>query len=291
MRFSIRPAIVLCITAATLPAILMPAAAYAVTQQSGSVGIQATLPGPAPNQAPTIDIPSNGQSFVNLPIKVSGLCQSGLLVEVYKNNVFTGSVVCAGGSYSLQIDLFSGRNDLVARQYDALDQASPDSNTVSVTYNTSFAGNAPQVLITTQYAKRGADPGSVLTWPLSISGGNAPYAVSIDWGDKTAFELLSLAKPGDFNAVHTYNAAGTYNITVKATDANGNTAFLQLVGVGNGPITQTTKAANQNVIIEKEIIWWPFILLVLLAITGFWLGRKHQLDTIRSRLRRGQRPF
>jgi hypothetical protein len=260
-------------------------------QQSGSVGVQGTIPGAAPTQAPTISVPSNGQTLNTLPVKVSGLCQSGLLVEVFDNNVFVGSVECSSGSYSMQIDLFSGRNDLIARDYDSLNQASPDSNTVSVTFNNGFVGNGPQVLLTTQYAKRGANPGDVLTWPLSVSGGTAPYAVSVDWGDKTAFELLSLGKPGDFSANHTYNAAGSYNVTVRASDANGNTAFLQLVGIGNGPIQQASPTKNQNIIIERVVVWWPFVLLVVLSIMAFWLGKKHQLDTIRGHLRRGERPF
>lgn len=272
---------------------LLPAySAQAVTQQSGSVGVEGTIPGPAPSQAPTISVPSAGQTFTVSPIRVSGLCQSNLLVEIFKNGVFAGSIDCSGNSYSLQIDLFNARNDLVARQYDALDQASPDSNTVSVTFNTAFAGNGPQVLITTQYAKRGADPGNVLTWPLSISGGSAPYAVSVDWGDKTAFELLSLPKAGDFNIEHTYNVAGSYNVTVKATDTSGNTAFLQIVGIGNGPIQQGTKATtNQNIKVEKAVVWWPFISLAALSVLAFWLGKMHQLETIRGRLRKGEPRF
>ncbi len=270
--------------------LLLGPTALAATQQSGSIGVQGAVRGAAPNSAPTIDIPSNGQGFNSATIRVSGLCQNGLLVEIYKNNVFAGSVECSGGSYSLQIDLFNGRNDLIARQYDALDQASPDSNAVSVNLNTAFAGNGPQVVITTQYAKRGADPGAVLTWPLTISGGTPPYAISIDWGDKTAFELISLAKPGDFNMTHTYNAAGIYNVTVKASDSQGNTAFLQLVGIGNGPITQS-QSTNQKIIVQRIVVWWPFIVLIALAIVAFWLGRKHQLDSIRGRIRRGERPF
>jgi PKD domain len=264
----------------------------ATQQQSGSVGVQGTIPGAPPSQAPTISVPSNGQTLNTLPVKVSGLCQSGLLVEIFDNNVFVGSTQCTGGSYSLQTNLFSGRNDLIARDYDSLNQASPDSNTVSVTFNSGFVGNGPQVLLATQYAKRGANPGDVLTWPLAISGGTAPFAISVDWGDKTAFELLSLGQPGDFNINHTYNASGSYNVTVRASDANGNTAFLQLVGIGNGPVQQTTKAAtNQNLKVTRVVVWWPFALLAIFAILAFWLGRKHQLDTIRGRLRRGERPF
>ena len=43
------------------------------------------------------------------------------------------------GSYEVAIDLFSSKNDLVARHYDDLDQGGPDSNLVSVTFNDNAA--------------------------------------------------------------------------------------------------------------------------------------------------------
>lgn len=271
--------------------------ASALTQQSGSVGVEGTIPGAAPSQAPTISVPKNGQGFSTLPVNVAGLCQSGLLVEIFKNNVFAGSVQCSVGSYSVPIDLFSGTNDLIARQYDALNQASPDSATVTVTFNNALPGTGSLVSITTQYSKRGADPGSVLTWPITVSGGNAPYAVSVDWGDKTAPELISLPGAGNFNIQHTYALAGTYNVTIEVTDLNGNSAFLQVVGVGNGATQQGATASGSNTSgnsstkPQKVVVWWPYIVLFLLAISTFWLGEQHQLEVIRGRLRRGERPF
>ena len=69
-----------------------------------------------------------------LPVTVTGLCPDGLLVKLFKNNVFAGSVDCTKGSYSLKIDLFTGQNDLVARVYDSLDQPGPDSSIVRVRF-------------------------------------------------------------------------------------------------------------------------------------------------------------
>lgn len=274
-----------------------PAATAATLQQSGSTGLEGTVAGPAPSQAPTIGVPSNGQGFTSTPITVSGLCLNNLLVEIFKNNVFAGSTECKNGSYSLQFDLFSGRNDLVARQYDALNQASPDSQTVTVNFNNGVSQTESLVTLTTQYSKRGADPGSTLSWPLSISGGSGPYAVSVNWGDASAPELLSLAGPGDFNIQHVYQQAGTFNVTVRATDVNGNAAFLQLVGVGNGSTQQSGAGAgnasgnNSSNSPQKVVVWWPYATLFGLAILTFWLGKWHQLELIRSRLRRGERPF
>lgn len=261
----------------------------ATQQQSGSVGVEGTIPSNPPTQAPTITTPVTGQVFTNLPITVAGLCPSNLLVEVFKNNIFSGAVQCTGGSYSIKIDLFSGRNDLIARAYDSLNQAGPDSNTVSVTFNGGLPGTAARISLTTAYAKRGANPGDILSWPLSISGGTPPYAISVDWGDKSTPSLSLQKIPGDFDIKHTYNQPGVYNIIIQASDTNGFTAFLQVVGVGNGPIQQSNQ--NQTVRIIREVLWWPIILLFALTFVAFWSGRKHELQIIRARLRRGQRPF
>src|SRR5579862_8573775 len=129
--------------------------------QSGSVGLEGTISTAPPTHGATIAVPGNGAVFTSVPITVSGLCPTGLLVKIFDNNVFVGSTLCAHGSYSLQIDLFSGRNDLIARVYDALDQAGPDSNTVTVTFNDAqFLQFGPQLTLTSAYAERGAPPGS-----------------------------------------------------------------------------------------------------------------------------------
>jgi len=54
----------------------------------------------------------SGQSFTTLPITVSGLCPSGLLIKVFDNNIFAGSAECSSGSYELKIGLFDGTNSL-----------------------------------------------------------------------------------------------------------------------------------------------------------------------------------
>ena len=261
--------------------------------QSDSTGVEGTIVGSPPSQAATINVPKNGQTFTNTPITVSGLCPNNTLVEIYKNNVFGGSVDCSRGSYSLQVDLFDGRNDLVAKVYDNLNQAGPDSNTVTVTFSSPIQTNGARISLTTQYAKRGATPGSILTWPITLSGGTGPYAISADWGDKTDPDLISQNVPGDINLQHTYAQAGVYKVTIKASDSQGNTAFLQLVGIGNGQIQQSTNTSGNGIITNQKtkILWWPLLLLFGLTIAAYWLGQKHQLEAIRRRLRKGEGAF
>lgn len=256
--------------------------------QSGSIGLEGTISAPAPKQGATISSPSNGQSFSQTPIQVSGLCPNGLLVKIFSNNVFVGSARCVNGSYSLQIDLFSGRNDLVARVYDALDQAGPDSNVVSVTFNDGqFAQFGTRVSLTSSYARRGANPGDTLTWPVILSGGVGPYAISVDWGDGSAPDLFSQKSPGTIALKHVYDNAGIYTIVVKASDANKTEAFLQLVGVGNGQASQSSQTVTKNgekIITKNSVVWWPMVVLIPLILIAFWLGRRHELYTIRKNL-------
>jgi hypothetical protein len=259
--------------------------------QSGSQGVQGTVTGPAPQTAPTITTPSNGQVFTSIPITVSGLCQSGLLVKVFSNNVFVGSVMCVNGSFSLKIDLFSKRNDLTSRQFDALDQASPVSNTVAVTFNdTQFTQFGTVVSLNSDYAKRGANPGATLTWPIILTGGVGPYAISIDWGDGTTPDLISQQFPGTINVKHVYSNAGTYDILMRATDKNGTRAYLQVVGVANGNATQQPGGAStKNGKTITKVLWWPSVGSIAICVATFWLGRRYELASLRKRIETSSR--
>lgn len=253
--------------------------------QSGSIGLEGTISTAPPTRGATIAVPANGAVFTGVPITVSGLCPTGLLVKVFANNIFVGSTVCSNGSYSLQISLFSGQNDLVARVYDALDQAGPDSNTVTVTFNDAqFSQFGTQVSLSSVYAERGAPPGTELDWPVLLNGGTGPYAISVDWGDGSPSELISVANPGTVTLKHTYKTAGIYTVIVKATDKNGEIAFLQLVGQATGATqSNSTKSNNGNVVIEKDVIWWPAVAMLPLILAAFWIGQRHGIDKIRRR--------
>lgn len=273
-----------------LLAVTVAPGAYALgsqqNPQSGSMGLEATVPSPPPTEAATIAIPSNGQVFTSTPITISGLCKTGLLVKVFSNNVFIGSVLCTSNSYSLKADLFSGQNDLIARVYDALDQQGPDSNTVSVVFNDAqFAKFGSHVALTSNFARRGADPQSPLSWPLILSGGTGPYALSIDWGDGNEADLKSVPFPGVVSVQHVYTQAGIYTIVAKATDANNTSAYLQLVGVANGKISGALGTGN-NLTVQLQggssVVPWVFVgVSIPLLILAFWLGKRHELVAIR----------
>ena len=257
-------------------------------EESGSVGLEGRISSDPPTAAATITFPRDGSVINSLPTTVSGLCPTGLLVKIFKNNVFAGSVQCVNGSFSLQIDLFNGRNELVARVYDDLDQAGPDSNIVVVTFPFSGLVAPNRISLTSPFAKRGANPGENLSWPIVISGGTGPYAITVDWGDGKTPDIISQQFPGNFNINHIYDSPGVYNIIIRATDKSGALAFLQLVGVANGPVGQNNSQGKNgeggSTITNTKILWQPAVVALPLIATSFWLGMKYELFTLRKRL-------
>jgi hypothetical protein len=268
----------------------VPVSAQVQNPKSGSVGLEGTIASPPPSRGATITVPSNGQSFTQLPITVRGLCPDNVLVKLFKNNVFGGSAQCTNGSYSIITDLFSGKNELVARVYDDLDQAGPDSNLVTVTFNdANFAVFGPHLSLTSEFAKKGANPNENLAWPITLSGGQGPYAISVDWGDGTQPDLSSQQFPGIITLNHKYASPGIYNILIKATDKNGATAYLQLVGIANGKSSQQAAGTdNTKTATIVKVLWWPAAVAIPLIASTFWLGKRHELYILRKRIEKQQ---
>ena len=246
--------------------------------QSGSLGLEATIPSSPPTTPATIAIPTNGTVLSYIPISISGLCPSNLLIKIFDNNVFTGSSICTNGSYSLKVGLFNGSNSLYAQDFDALGQGGPLSNSVNVTFNSGqYSVPGSQVTITSAYAELGANPGQQLSWPIIIGGGTPPYAISTTWGDGLSPTLQSSAFSGKLDITHTYTSPGIYIVNVAITDNNGSTAFLQLVAVANGqlaPSTNTTPAASTKTT-TNTIPWWVLLIIALALWPTFWLGSRH----------------
>lgn len=252
----------------------------------GSYGLEATKPQPPPKTGARITVPSNGAAFSSSPITVSGICPDGLLVQIYNNDVMVGSVMCERGSFRLIVSLFVGQNELKALVYDDLDQAGPASNIVRVTYNnTSFRAFGELITLTSSYGRRAASTGTQLVWPLQLSGGTGPYAFSIDWGDGSEAELMSQALAGVVNIRHIYKRAGIYRVNVRVTDANGATAFLQLIAVSNGEVAPGDVKPEDEGPTERVIILWiPAAVALALLFPAYWLGRRSQLVSLRNKM-------
>lgn len=249
----------------------------------GTLGFEGTVPGDPPQSAPVITNPTNGATFTSIPVLIRGSCEAGLLVKIFKNDVFAGSGICDGsGVFEIPVALFNGINILRANQFDANDQSSPDSNLVEVTFNDPAASvqfiQIKEFFLTVNFARKGIDPGRPIDWTVGITGGRAPYALSFNWGDGSE-DLFSTDSSGNFSASHIYDNPGTYIIVVKGSDANGLKSFIQFVTVVNGePGSATTNNDGLSARVIERYVVWPVIVLAVLAISNFYFGQRYQVN-------------
>ena len=76
---------------------------------------------------------------------------------------------------------------------------------------------------------------------------------------------------------------------MKATDKNGSTAYLQLVGVANGTVSGAGSGngsgKSQTITITKtQVVIWPSMVALVLVFLAFWIGRRYELLSIRKRI-------
>ncbi|MEO5950601.1 MAG: PKD domain-containing protein [Candidatus Saccharimonadales bacterium] len=251
----------------------------------GSYGLEATKTQPPPTVGATITTPGNGSSFTSPTTTVNGICANDLLVQVYDNGVMVGSVICKAGSFSLQISLFAGVNELSAIVYDDLDQAGPTSNIVTINYtDTRFTAFGALVTLTSSYGRRSAPAGTELTWPLQLSGGAGPYAFSLDWGDGSPAELKSQPSAGIVTIKHTYKNAGIYQVNIRVTDVNGVSAFLQVIALASGKVDATVATDTAPTTPAAKVLWVPTLVGLILLLPTYWLGRRSQIVSLRNKM-------
>jgi hypothetical protein len=277
-------------------ALLLPMPAAALTSQ-GDINVSGAVTGPPPSTAPTIEEPASNTTFNQKSITVKGSCIAGLVVKVYRNGFFAGSALCQpDGKYSLQIDLFLGKNDLVARQSDSMGQTSPDSNIVTVFYTTPSpqlpsdtstpSGGAPstaptdtpaglaqfQLVIEYDYTLQSIYVNQPFYLPIKFAGGTGPYAVSIDWGDGTS-DIFSRDTTDQFTVDHTYTQAGYYTASLKVSDKNGDQASMTFVLLVNG---EPDTSLIGQLFSDQVASPWQLILItgliILIGIVAFAIG-------------------
>jgi len=260
--------------------------------ESSSIGISGAMPGIAPTIAATISLPSDQQHFSATPISVSGTCPEKTLVELFKNDIFAGSTPCSdAGIYSIEIDLLYGKNILIARVYDSLNQSGPDSNSVVVYYDALPAQAGPitsldfgdaQLLINTDAVFRGTFPGQELKVPINVLGGTPPFAINVLWGDSTN-KIVPRNDNVGFTTVHVYKKAGTYQASIQASDTKGRVAFLSFATIVNGqPLGGATESISSTTT-NKLLVLWPLYVGAIAVVISFFIGEKREKRVLEIR--------
>lgn len=283
-------------------------AGWTLKTAAADLTVRAEVHAPPPTGPAAILSPIDGTHFSNVPITVSGICPSdgsGAYIKLYRNNVLSGSALCqSDNTFQLSSDLFPGANSLMARIYNITDDPGPDSAAATVYYdvpqqpaqNPSIppagnrgnppAGNSvPPFTLKSDVKYVGYYIGETVKWQLEATGGVAPYAVHVDWGDGKSTNL-SLKNQGAFIISHIYSKPGhyknSYKIAITASDYEQRQTYLELFALINPPVTGPVAGSirpNPPAAIKSQWLWlaWPAYMAVALMALSFWLGEKEEV--------------
>lgn len=281
------------------------AVARASTQTvSESIGVSATVSGPPPSQAAIILEPATNTTATQTPLRLAGSCTPDTIVKIYRNETFAGSSFCdALGRFEILVDLVEGTNTLSAKNFDALDQAGPNSAGIIVFYRPSNASQSTTTValqspesavlplsLTTPFNFRGLKPKQRFTWPLTISGGTAPYILKSDWGDNTSATNQKIEAAGESSVSYTYEKPGRYTITQIVNDTSGLQAFLQLAAVVDGYVASplgtidVTTDSGEIFLQIQELM--PFYWTATSVVAVFWVAQSATSGHLASTLAR-----
>lgn len=271
------------------------------TFQAGAedIDVSARVPAPALTEPAVITNVTSGGSFSETPIHLIGTCPLNSYVSIYTNDFFRGSVICSGtGSFEIDTDLFLGQNFLSARAFNVTDDEGPRSASIEAFYNPSIPvpETSTPLVLASNHTYKGATVGQKIEVTLEISGGSPPYAIIVDWGDGQE-SVISRKESGEFTAEHIYKKPGTgednsYTIKVKAADAEGTEAFVQLFVIINastlGNIVANTIPPRPTVLERYGIAMWAVYGVVLLMAVSFYLGEREEMIILRRFTPRGK---
>jgi hypothetical protein len=259
-------------TTLTASAVLPPASLPPI---SGSVAVTANVSGSVPISAPTILVPISGQTLSTNPIKISGDCSPGLIVEIRKNGYLGGAARCdSNGSFRLKVDLLIGSNRLIARQYNGVG-SSPDSTPILLTYRPNIPPiptPQTQLLLQSDIFSQAGSIDETIRWNIQIMGGAAPYALNWDWGDGS-IDLKSITSAGLSSLSHSYHDSGVHTIIVTATDQSGQTASLQLTEYT--PATAVASPTKRNEVPGTVLTIWPLFFMAVFLVWVFFIGERY----------------
>lgn len=279
--------------------------------------VRATVPAGPLTEPATIEAPADGRRFTKQLITAEGACPDDSYVTITRNDVYAGAALCTNNRWSIELSLVAGVNILQPQAYNRTDTAGPSTVSRTVYYDAPVAtedltvvpaaGQTPTpspsrqspavtpLVLSGQFRFLGVLAGNQLNQTFTISGGRAPYAVSIDWGDGTS-DVISRPTSGEFTVSHTYaelqdKQQNSYVITLTAGDVAQQKAALQTV------VIVSNKATSGNIFlggvtddggtpgVSAFSTFWrvagPIYAVTLVALGSFWLGERHELELLR----------
>jgi hypothetical protein len=139
--------------------------------------------------------------------------------------------------------------------------------------------------------------GQTVSYTMHMTGGEAPYAYTINWGDGSDQTIVRQTSD-DFTISHKYgwiNAAIVQKLVkVQAVDGSGQSSTLQLASIIRNPayhnvVASATKSGGLWGLFSRARPWlwllWPGYVIVILLVFSFWLGEREELAELLDKKR------
>ncbi len=136
--------------------------------------------------------------------------------------------------------------------------------------------NTATPLISVGCIHRNYSVGDTIQLPFSVSGGSAPYALLVEWGDGKT-DLISISDSSIQKVRHAYETPGFKEITLHTTDSKGVKSQIQTVVVINGtPVGAAPLSPTDSFFRSFNTFWVqasvPLYIAALTLVLGFWIG-------------------
>jgi hypothetical protein len=259
--------------------------------------VNAKVSAPIPTQAAVITTPTTNTTSSESTAVVSGTCEAmtpNIFVIIERNNTAIGSAPCEGGSFNLNVTLLSGLNSLVPRSVNITDDYGPNGSAVNITYNPPSNSSPTPSSPTTNTEDEPDDaqgiglfiesaqksivftPKKRFSLNVTISGGVAPYELSVQWGDDDEDTLL-LKDSTEQTLFHEYPNTSNRVVRLQATDKAGQVAVLELAAISLQPAPALSLDALANgsgaaALIDTKSKAMLALSAVAVLVTGVWIG-------------------
>jgi hypothetical protein len=132
------------LTALCLAVISIILAVTMVTKlHAESYDVTAKVSAALPATPAFITSPFDGEHVSTALITVSGTCPSASYVTVYRDGILSGMSPCIGNTFSMQLSLTPGANQLLAKVYNVTNDEGPASPPITVFYDTANPPTPP----------------------------------------------------------------------------------------------------------------------------------------------------